>query len=370
LLGCSNSQPTAKPIRNRTLDAMSDQARAMARWRELDPTGATWGQVVDRIPASDRATMAFALVREGDITCPRTRKECGFEYVDGPLDVERIDSPCLRQDLVQYLIGNAGQIAIPDDVLTKLAHARKADLLSVTAGALDDRAVVDWLAAVEATGHPAPFGILTGRPHDVIVAAAKRHIDPAIGELSADDRDLQIAAITDPAVAADVRAGVLLSLSMDGPAMSPALNIALMTALADPDCMVAARAAEVFGALGDKSHLPRAPETYDPRAFIRAACVLTAGDFFDDSAALAMTFVPKTGLVVDHTTITEWPEIVVMLRKLVAGTCDAKTCTTPLASYDLTWKGARLAKVVVHRDLAAEVRAAAESDACDPGGGD
>ena len=384
VLAACTQQHSAEPLHN-SPEQRNPTAAAPSSWRELDPTGASWGDVVDKIPVQQRAAMAYALVREGNFECPRRVDECGMESVDGPRDDERIDAPCLRRALVHWLLANEGHAAIPADVLATLARVKDPELIDTVARTLDDRSVVDWLVAVEAAGTPAPYASLLGRPRDVIVDAARRHVDSAIAELSFErDRDLVIAAISDTELAPQVRADLLLSLSLEARHDSNELVAALRSAVAEPHCELAARSAEALATFGDRSFLPRRPATRDPKAFFHAACVLAAGVFWTDSQALAATFVPAGGLVVNapkggafaethaasRETITADAELIPLLRTLVRAKCDHATCVNETTRYDLGWtRDGKLARLTVHRDLAAEQKAREAADVCVPGGG-
>lgn len=382
----AHQTPAVAPKRD--WDLVTDQARAMAKWRELDPTGATWGEVIDRIPKSARMAMAFALVRDGRFECTRRSTWCGMESADAARDDERIDAPCLRHELVHHLVANAGRIAIPADVLAALTRVKDDELLSLVAGSLEDRALVDWLVALEATGTPAPSYSLQGRPADIVAMAARRHVDAAISELSREtDRALLIAAISDRELAPDVREDAIrmLDLEFSEPQLNieqaePALVAALEAAAVHRDCALAATASEALATLGELKFLPRRPT--DPKAFFHRACVLTAGDFYDHSTTLAATYVPKQGLLLvgpqgeeyaDSKTPTrrhvsaDDGELIPFLRTLVGAKCDANTCTTDTARYELGWRAGLLARVTVHRNFAGEEAARAAADECDPG---
>ena len=347
-------------------------------------TGATFESVVDAMPPARRIALAFELVREGNLTCARITEFCGMRSIEHPLDDEGLAAPCLRRAVVQRALGNVGRIAIPADVLAILAQ-QDSELVETVTRTLDDKAIVDFLVAVETAGTPSPWGVLMGRPHDVVLDAARRHVDSAITELARDDREAVIAAIADKQIAPQTRADLLIG--FDLPA-TPPLIAALESAAAEPDCTLSAHAADALAELGRKHLLPRAPTKHDPKAFFHQACRLTGGTFYDDGTALAATFVPKTGLVLvgpkgesfaDEATPTrrtinpEDAELFPFLRSLVAATCDAKTCQGSSARYDLVWSGNVLARVTVHRDFAQEEVERVAAAACDPhidGGGD
>lgn len=389
VVACNN---TPESIRHATRNAapivVSDQQR-IARWHELAPTGRTSGETIERLPKVERAAMAFTLVREGRTTCPRMVEECGMTSIDIPRDDEGLDAPCLRRELVRFILVHEGRVAIPSDVLATIAHSKDEEVITAAAEALADNAVVDFLVDVEAAGTVAPQGVLHGRPREVVVDALRRHVDAAVAELSEErDRDLLIGAIADTAIDPGTRADILLG--ADFPSSKP-LVAALTAAVAEPHCELSARAASALAKLGDPSHLPRGPEKLDVKAFLHEACRLTGADPWDESSSLVATFVPRTGLVVDAPSGAEFAdtqvpsrttyrasddlegsEIYLLLRTLGQAKCDAKVCVGETAHYDLGWAGGKLARVVIRRDLAKEqiVLDRAAEQQCDTGGGD
>jgi hypothetical protein len=341
--------------------------------RNADPAEVSDSQRIDveRMSKAERAAKAFALVREGKTTCPRTVEECGMTSIDSARDDEGLDAPCFRRQLLHDLLVRIDRVAIPSDVLATLARSNDPDVIAAAANALDDGAVIDFLVDVEAASTPSPYAVLQGRPHEVIVDAVRRHVDAAIDELSTtDDRDLLIAAIADTAIDPGKRAGILLG--ADFPS-SPALLAALGKAVADPHCELSARAASALAKLGDPTHLPRGPEQLDVKTFLHEACRLVGADPWDESSSLVATFVPKSGLVVTaprgvefadtqeplrttyHATEDgEASDIYLLLRTLGRASCDAKQCVGETARYELGWSRGKLARVTILRDLAKE----------------
>lgn len=277
---------------------------ALAGWPAV--TGATYAEYVQQLPIDQAWTLARQLMTEGNVTCTRTRVWCGDVTIDEPRDDETTADACLRRATLRRLVSREG--ALPDDVLARLtALTTDVDLLEVAAMDRSDDQKIALAAALEHAG-TAPSFVSGIAPEAAADAVQRLHLAAAVGEIDGKhDPDVLLAVVADPTYPADVRVDAMFTIEMyandrgaSAKARKAGAELATLasTLVTDPDCAIAAKAAEMRATLAnDTRYIPRRPHTGDRAVMLRALCVALHYQGGDGERVLD-TFVPAAGLAV------------------------------------------------------------------------
>jgi len=297
----------------------STDADALRLWREIAPRGDDWEAKLEEIPVdSDIAQqLAVALLREGNFHCvPKVAASRCTSSV--PVDLEAppwdatIDDPCLRRLLALWAIDTLDEEDLPAvaDALRAIAAIPPPES-QLVAAALDtypeqeqDRRL-ELLAIAFAAGHR-ELGNCSGRLGDFdeahqLAALQQHHIDGVINILPAEThRAAFLGAISDHALDSGARVDAITELAsaVESPALPRDLRAALVTATKAADCRVAAAAARVLVAHGERKYAPSRPRARTTAPMMRALCVLAsfeAGQRADEPSYL-LGYVPAKGL--------------------------------------------------------------------------
>jgi len=299
---------------------LTDDAAALAVWRQIAPRGADWQDKLEEIPATATRPLAIAVLRGGNFLCtPPATGDCArpaYE-VDPPAETAGFDDPCLRRVLALWAIDQIEDDDVPAvrDALRGLAalpppesQLVAAAIHAVPEAEQDLRLAV--LAAAWRAGQRELVGAAIGsldEPHQ-IAAVRDHHIDAALDALAAEThRAVYLAAVRDDGVraaalgaAARIAAISELVATGGGAPRLPADLVAALTAAAKSrDCAVAAAAARALAQHGDPRFVPRRPRTANRDVLMRAVCVLASYEaaMQSDEPSLVPDYVPARGLV-------------------------------------------------------------------------
>ncbi|MBA3397080.1 MAG: hypothetical protein H0T89_30905 [Deltaproteobacteria bacterium] len=304
-----------------TTTPLATDADALAVWAKIAPTGFDWDDKLGEIPESVERPLAIALLRGGNFTCmtPPPARDCVAAVFDvrAPAHAAGLSDPCLRRMLALWALGR-----LEDDDLPKVRDAFRAiaaipppesELVAAVFAAIpeDQPAVrLELLAIGWRAGQRDVVNAAVGKldePH-LVDAAMKHRIDGALEVLSADGhRAAYLAAVTDDAFDAKARTKAMFELiAVDG-SLPADVQAAIVKAAGAKDCTVAATAARILEARGDKRFVPRRPRVRTADAMMRAICVLASYEQQQraDEVSLLPGFVPKQGL--ERVTITYDP---------------------------------------------------------------
>jgi hypothetical protein len=320
-----------RPPRRKLLDidwtkvALTDDAAALAVWRQIAPTGADWDDKLQEVPAQAARPLALAVLHGGQFLCTRPATgDCArpaYE-VDAPAETAGFDDPCLRRLLALWSLDQleAGDLPAIKDALLAIAQLPppESQLVEAAIRAVPETDQDTRLAllgrAWRAGQRDLVGGALGGFDEPHLVAAVRdHHIDPALEILSAEgDRALYLAAVNDDALAARSRTtaiGDLVALAAASATdkLPADLTAALVTATKAKDCSVAAAAARALAQHGDRRFVPRRPRTASTAPLMRALCVLASYEALlgNDEPSLVPDYVPARGL--ERMTITYDP---------------------------------------------------------------
>jgi hypothetical protein len=311
----------------KTID-VSDDASALALWQQIAPTGADWELRLGELPDDDglQRHLAFALLRGGNFACKpdsAATSACGVGAGGASLTAapeSTFSDPCLRRQLALWALERLDDedartlqrelLAIaalppPEDELVREAF----DLVPVGADELLLRMIVAARAAGQGDIADESLSWLS-RPL-LLQVATKLHSDGALRVLDpAEARPVFIAAITDGKLkAATSIAAIDDLLAADDAKLKKDVRAALLAALKDPRCEVAAAAARALANAGEPRFVPR-PARASVSAALRALCVMAAYSQEEIGADRDLRpFISKRGLqVYDHSEITAPPD--------------------------------------------------------------
>jgi len=291
---------------------IASDADALALWRQIAPTGFDWEEKLGEVPHELGRPLAIALLRGGNFTCavPPRAGDCVAPVFDvpEPAHAAGFDDPCLRRLLALWAIEQLelDDLAQVHDALRAIAAIPPPESELVVAAlqappetAQDLRlelAAIAWRAGQRDVVATAVGKLDEGH---LIEAVAKHHIDPALDVLSAaGHRGIYLQAVLDEALGTKARTMALTELLELSDKLPADLDQVLVKAAAARDCTVAATAARVLAASGDRRFVPRRPRTRKPADLMRALCVLASYEQLQgaDEPSLLAGFVPKQGL--------------------------------------------------------------------------
>jgi len=308
-----------------------DEADARALWAELKPTGKTWEGVVASLPDVPqlRRLLAKALLAGGNLHCEALENEgsCGEDdYRWRPIPEDAgLDNPCLRRELAVWAL-EKGKLSARDleavwPELEKVFayetpyksesthNALSKDDDPLCSAVLTASAVSDALhgAAVEAAiagecSATAARSEVAGLPLKQRVKLAAAAVPEAFDGLEAKAHKAVFLDVAKrPKVSSELRVSLIQELATVGGADV----MAALRALADDpkeDDEVAANAGAALATLGDKSRVPRRPDTYDAAAIERAFRRVHADPDGKRSEANLRAFLPKRGVITIRST--------------------------------------------------------------------
>ncbi|HMG22892.1 MAG TPA: hypothetical protein VK607_16270 [Kofleriaceae bacterium] len=298
--------------------ALTDDAAALAVWRQIAPTGADWDDKLQEIPAAAARPLAIAVLRGGRFQCTApAAADCAPPAYDvpPPAAAAGFDDPCLRRMLALWAIDQLDDDDLPAvrDSLLAIAALPPPESQLVAAAIrtvpeADQDARLAVLAAAWRAGQRELVGGALGgldEPH-LFAAVGRHHIDGALEILSAEGhRAVYLAAVTDEALGGRARTQAIADLAAVAPDRLPAdLTTALVAAVKSRDCSVAAAAARALDQHADHRFVPRRPRTASTGPLMRALCVLASYEamLHNDEPSLVPDYVPARGL--ERMTIT------------------------------------------------------------------
>lgn len=309
--------PKAKPLVDIDWSTVNitDDASAMIVWERIAPTGADWDDRLDEIPEDSpvRGKLALALLHAGNFQCtpPAPAAGCPAAFdVPEPTPDASFQDPCLRRLLAMWSIGQLYESDVPQvvDALRAIVAIPppESQLVSIAIQAVpesDQDARLDLLGRAFAAGHRELVnGMLSGLdPQHLIEAVQKHHIDGALEVLSAEgDRAVYLAAITDEKLHPSARRQALVELVTSEDKLASDTRSALVKATKSPDCSVAATAARVLVAAGERRFGPARPHTTKTEVMMRSMCILASLESMQraDEPSYLLGYVPKKGLEV------------------------------------------------------------------------
>lgn len=314
-------EPAPRPLL--TIDwskvSLQSDADALELWQRIAPTGADWALRLGELPADDdlQRRLALALLRSGNFAC-RPQPGCPAELVLEASDDATLADPCLRRELALWALGrldDSDALAIerelislaslppPEEELVREAF----DLVPVGA----DQLLMQMIEAarVAGQGEVADESLSWLPPPLLLKVATQLHSDGAVRALDPTEaRGAFVAAITDGKLkpATSIAAMDELLSADDRPRKD--LRAAMLAALKDPRCEVAAAAARNLVNGGEPRFAPR-PALASVPAALRALCVMAFYVQEDIGADAALRrYVSRRGLqVYDHAEITAEP---------------------------------------------------------------
>jgi hypothetical protein len=294
---------------------ITNDAEALALWREIGPTGADWNAKLDEVPSNQPIArqLAVAMLHDGNFAC-RPRPLTTHNCMHPPIEVEEpeptagLGDPCLRRLLALWSMDQLEEDDIPNvrDALFAIAALPppESQLVATAIHAVPEadhdarlKVLVDAWAAGQHELVNANLGGLD-EPH-LITALTKHHIDGALEVLSAEaDRAAYLAAILDEALAAKARIAAITELVAVTDVLRADTRAALVGATKSADCEVAAMAARKLVQFGDAKLAPRRPHTRSADAMLRGLCVLASYEQLQPAgeASLLETYLPPRGL--------------------------------------------------------------------------
>ena len=310
---------------------VTDDASALALWGKIAPTGADWELRIGELPDDDglQRHLAFALLRGGDFLCkmPEAASSCAAAATLNAAPDSTLSDPCLRRELALWALDRLDDedartlerellalVALPppEDELVREAF----DLVPVGA----DQLLLHMIEAAHAAGQGANADeSLSWLPRPMLLqVATKLHSDGALRALDpAEARAAFIAAITDgklkPATSIAAIDDLISADDTRDQKLKKDVRAALLAALKDPRCEVAAAAARALVNAGERRYLPRPVLTSIP-ASLRALCVMAAYSQEETGVEAGVDsslrrFISKRGLqIYDHAEITAPPD--------------------------------------------------------------
>lgn len=317
-------EPAPKPLLSidwKTVSLTND-ADAVALWRQIAPTGGDWELRLGELPdlGDLHRRLALALLRGGNFACkpvPVDPDSCGPVTLAAPPD-STFDDPCLRRELALWALDLLDEEDAPSLTRELLGIAAlpppeeelvRAAFELIPAGR-DDLLLPMIEAAVAAgQGAIADESLADLAPAQLEKVALKLHSDGALRILDpAQSRQVFLAAIVDRKLLPATRTSAIddLVAGEDG-RLKKDLRTALLAALKDPSCEVAAAAARALVAAGESRFAPK-PQVGSVAEAIRSLCVSTAYSEAAPLDASLRRFVSKRGLqIYDHSEITAEP---------------------------------------------------------------
>jgi hypothetical protein len=269
---------------------------ALALWREIAPTGDDWEAKVAEIPEEHPAArlLAIALLHGGNFSCtPAPSTSCHRAVTDSippPRADATFDDPCLRRELALWSIDELDQADLPavHDALRAIASLPppESQLVSAAIDAYpmsDPDRRLELLGLARAAGHDDLVNA-TGNIGDfddahLVAALVKYHIDGVIDVLpAAAYRAEFLTAINDDKLLAQTRINAIneVTAELAAGALPRDVRTALVTATKAADCRVAAAAARVLVAHGERKFAPARPHTRSAERVMRGLCVLAS----------------------------------------------------------------------------------------------
>jgi len=341
LLGPQNLSPgcgrggkqQAAPRAQDAAEAAWTEGRALARWKELGPTAASWEKVVATIGDAERRPLALALLRGGNVACqPReTEVHCGIpdRRWDELDPAAGFDDPCLRRLLVPWALQQLGPgdaAALEPQLMAIVALGLPEEELQPAAFAVapDDAMRLRLLAAVQAASAAAVARageedadqdaiLIASEDADTFDALAETlaaHLTTDAARLTARStmqleavidgldpvahRADHLAALADPKLRPDTRQAALARFRSD---LGADVRAALVAAASAADCDLAATAAAALAERGEPDFQPARPTTRDPMAHVRALCRLQVAELADRDARWHAWFGPTVEVV-------------------------------------------------------------------------
>jgi hypothetical protein len=299
---------------------ITSDADALAVWEHIAPTGADWALRLGELPDNDdlQSLLALALLRSGNFAC-HPQPGCPAELILEASDEATLADPCLRRELALWALGRLDDddayaierelislvsLPPPEEELVREAF----DLVPVGADDLLMRMIEAARAAGQ--GEIADESLSWLPPPLLLKVATHLHSDGAVRALDpAEHRPAFVAAITDAKLKpATSIAAMDELLREDTEHLRKDLRSAMLTALKDPRCEVAAAAARNLANAGEPRFVPRPAPASVPAA-LRALCVMAYYVQEDVGADLGLRrFISRRGLqVYDHAEITAEP---------------------------------------------------------------
>jgi hypothetical protein len=331
-----SNEPAPRPLLSIDWKSVqvTDDASALALWQQIAPTGADWELRIGELPDDNdlQRHLAFALLRGGNFACkpadasgdPTSSTSCEAPgaaptATSGASPASTFSDPCLRRELALWALGrlddddartlereliSLAALPPPEDELVREAF----DLVPVGADAL----LLQMIEAARAAGQgDLADESLSWLPRPMLLqVATKLHSDGALRSLEPSEaRGAFLAAINDGQLKPATRLSAIDDLIVaDDGKLKKDVRAALLTALKDPRCEVAAAAARAFVTAGEPRFAPRPVLTSIP-ASLRALCVMAS--YSQEEAGLdsgLRAFISKRGLqVYDHSEITAPP---------------------------------------------------------------
>jgi hypothetical protein len=312
---------------------VTDDATALALWEKIAPTGADWELRIGELPDDDglQRHLAFALLRGGNFACqmPSAAPSCAggdatvsatvnatFNATLAAAPEATFSDPCLRRELALWALDRLDDEDAPSlerDLLALVALPPPEDELVREAFDLVPVGADELLLHMIEAAHGAGQGDIADEslgwlPRPMLLQiATKLHSDAALLALDpAEARPAFIAAITDGKLKPATSIAALDDLiSADDSKLKKDVRAALLAALKDPRCEVAAAAAAALVTSGELRYLPRPALTSIP-ASLRALCVMAS--YSQEEAGLdsgLRRFISKRGLqIYDHADLT------------------------------------------------------------------
>jgi hypothetical protein len=300
---------------------LASDADALELWKQIAPTGADWELRLGEVPSDQdlQKRLALAVLREGNFACHPT-SNC---VNDASLEAEpgaTLSDPCLRRELALWALdrlddSDASQIEHELVALAGLPPPEE-ELVREAFGLVPvgrDDLLLSMMTAARSAGQGEVADeslqwLSEAALHEV---AARLHSNGALHLLDpATARAAFLAAISDAQLSVSTSVAAINDLvALESHALPKDLRAALIHAVKDPRCEVAAAAARALASAGDHRFEPR-PANRSVAAALRALCVMAAfsQDVVGADPALR-TFVSRVGLqVFDHATITDEPD--------------------------------------------------------------